>query len=157
MGYLLIGSYPAKLDKGGRLKIPEKFRSAIEEEFGKDLFITSLTDDAVHVYPLPVWTALSGVTKEGALHFRPDVRQFMLSVNRKGNAVEIDPKGRVLINQGLREQAKLQAEVMVIGMTNHLEVWDKALLDQRLQGKPLTDKDFENISRILSPGKDDER
>jgi MraZ protein len=155
MGNLLIGSYPAKLDKSGRLKIPEKFRASIEEEFGKDVFITSLTDDSVHVYPLAVWTALSGVTREGAVHFRPDVRQFMLNVNRKGNGNEIDTKGRVLINQALREQAKLQAEVMVIGMTNHLEVWDKERLDEKLQGKPLTDKDFENIARIMSPGKDE--
>lgn len=155
MGHLLIGSYPAKLDKSGRLKIPEKFRAAIEEEYGKDLFITSLTDDSVHVYPLQVWTALSGVTKEGAIHFRPDVRHFMLNVNRKGTGAEIDTKGRVLINQILREQAKLQDEVVVIGMTNHLEVWDKGLLDQKLQGKPLTDKDFENIARIMSPDKDE--
>jgi division/cell wall cluster transcriptional repressor MraZ len=154
MGHLLIGSYSAKLDKSGRLKIPEKFRSAIEEEYGKDLFITSLTDDSVHVYPLPVWTALSGVTKQGAVHFRPDVRQFMLNVNRKGTGAEIDSKGRVLINQILRDQAKLQDEVVVIGMTNHLEVWDKGLLDQKLQGKPLSDRDFENIARIMSPDKD---
>jgi MraZ protein len=155
MGNLLIGSYPAKLDKSGRLKIPEKFRASIEEEFGKDVFITSLTDDSVHVYPLAVWTALSGVTREGAVHFRPDVRQFMLNVNRKGTGNEIDTKGRVLINQTRREQAKLQSEVMVIGMANHLEVWDKERLDEKLQGKPLTDKDFENIARIMSPGKDE--
>lgn len=155
MGYLLIGSYPAKLDKGGRLKIPEKFRSAIEEDYGKEVFITSLTDDSVHIYPLQVWTALSGVTKEGAIHFRPDVRQFMLNVNRKGSGNEIDTKGRVLINQSLREQAKLQDTVIVIGMTNHLEVWDKAQLDLKLQGKPLTDSDFENIARIMTPGKDE--
>ncbi len=155
MGNLLIGSYLAKLDKSGRLKIPEKFRAAIEEEYGKDVFITSLTDDSVHVYPLPVWTALSGVTKEGTVHFRPDVRQFMLNVNRKGAGNEIDSKGRVLINLPLRERAKLEAEVIVIGMTNHLEVWNKTLLDEKLQGKPLTDKDFENIARLMSPGKDE--
>lgn len=155
MGNLLIGSYPAKLDKSGRLKIPEKFRAAIEEQFGKDVFITSLTDDSVHVYPLSVWTALAGVTREGAVHFRPDVRVFMLNVNRKGNGNEIDTKGRVLINQALRDQAKLQSEVIVIGMTNHLEVWDKSRLDEKLQGQPLTDQDFETIARIMSPGKDE--
>jgi MraZ protein len=155
MGSLLIGSYAAKLDKSGRLKIPEKFRAAIEADYGRDVFITSLTDDSVHVYPLSVWTALSGVTNEGAIHFRPDVRQFMLNVNSKGAAGEIDSKGRVLINLPLREQARLQQEVMVIGLTNHLEVWNKTLLDEKLQGKPLTDKDFENIARIMSPGKDE--
>ncbi len=155
MGFLLIGSYPAKLDKGGRLKIPEKFRVSIEEDYGKEVFITSLTDDSVQVYPLKVWTSLSGAAKEGAIHFRPDVRTFMLSVNRKGGGNEIDSKGRVLINQALREQAKLQDEVLVVGMTDHLEVWDKTQLDQKLQGKPLTDRDFENIAHIMTPGKNE--
>ncbi|MGD9346791.1 MAG: hypothetical protein PVH84_13065, partial [Candidatus Aminicenantes bacterium] len=52
MGNLLIGSATAKLDKSGRIKIPEKFRTALEEEYGKDLFITSLTDEAIQIYPL---------------------------------------------------------------------------------------------------------
>jgi MraZ protein len=154
MGNLLIGSYTAKLDKSGRVKIPEKFRSAIEEEYGKDVFITSLTDDSVHVYPLSVWTSLSGVTNEGTVHFRPDVRSFMLRVNRRGQGGEIDGKGRVLITQSLREQARLQGEVIVVGMTNHLEIWDKELLDERLRGNPLSDKDFESIARVMSPGKE---
>jgi len=47
MGNTLIGSSPARFDKSGRIKIPEKFRIAIEEEYGKELFITSLTDEAI--------------------------------------------------------------------------------------------------------------
>ena len=43
MGNFILGSFSARLDKSGRLKIPEKFRAAIEEEFGKDLFVTSLS------------------------------------------------------------------------------------------------------------------
>ena len=81
---MLIGSYTAKIDRSGRIKIPEKFRTAIEDEYGKDVFITSLTDEAVQIYPLAVWERMTGVAKEGALHLRPDIRRFLLRVNRKG-------------------------------------------------------------------------
>lgn len=153
MGNSLIGSYAARVDKSGRVKIPEKFRAAFEEEYGKDVFITSLTDEAVQIYPLTVWLELTGVAKEGALHLRPDVRRFMLRVNRKGGRHEIDSKGRVLLTATLRGAAGLQDEVEVIGLNNHLEVWNKERLDQKLEAKPLTDEDFENIAGLVPRGK----
>jgi MraZ protein len=150
---MLIGSYTAKIDRSGRIKIPERFRAAIAVEYGKDVFITSLTDEAVQIYPLAVWEKMTGVAKEGALHLRPDVRRFLLRVNRKGAKHEIDSKGRVLLNLALRETARLQDEVEVIGLNNHLEVWNREVLDEKLEKKPLTDEDFENIANLIPRGK----
>jgi MraZ protein len=150
---MLIGSYTAKIDRSGRIKIPEKFRAAIEEDYGKDVFITSLTDEAVQIYPLSVWEKMTGVAKEGALHLRPDVRRFLLRVNRRGTKHEIDSKGRVLLNSVLRGTAGLQEEVEVIGLNNHLEVWNREVLDEKLEKKPLTDEDFENIANLIPRGK----
>jgi MraZ protein len=150
---MLIGSYTAKIDRSGRIKIPEKFRAAIEEDYGKDVFITSLTDEAVQIYPLAVWEKMTGVAKEGALHLRPDVRRFLLRVNRKGTKHEIDSKGRVLLNSALRGTASLQDDVEVIGLNNHLEVWNREVLDEKLEKKPLTDEDFENIANLIPRGK----
>ena len=149
MGNLLIGSYTARLDKSGRIKIPEKFRMLIEEQYGKELFITSLTDESVQIYPLPVWEKLSGISNEGALQLMPAVRKFMLRVNRRGNHYEIDSKGRVLISQTLREKANLEEEVEVIGLSNYLDLWNKDKLDQTIEKKPLTNEDFENIAELL--------
>lgn len=148
MGNSLIGSYSARLDKSGRLKIPEKFRTAIEEQYGKSLFITSLTDEAVQIYPLPIWEKLTGITEEGLTHLKPKVRMFMLRVNRMGNKYELDSKGRILITQPLREKADLDGEVEVIGLNNHLEIWNKQILDQTLEQKPLTHEDFEGIASL---------
>jgi MraZ protein len=153
MGNSLLGSYTAKFDKSGRIKIPEKFRTAIEEEYGKELFITSLSDEAVQIYPLPVWEGLTGITNVGTLHMQPAVRRFLLRVNRTGAKNEIDSKGRVLISQALREKAKLDMEVEVIGLTNHLEVWNKDMLDETLEQKPLTNEDFEYIAELIPQGK----
>jgi len=153
LGNILIGSYTARFDKSGRIKIPEKFRIAIEEKYGKDVFITSLTDESVQIYPLPVWERLSGISDEGALHLKPAIRKFMIRVNRRGNHHQIDSKGRVLIGQVLRERANLEEEVEVIGLSNHLEVWNKTRLDVSLEEKPLTNEDFENISQLLPQGK----
>ena len=151
---MLIGSYTARFDKSGRIKIPEKFRISIEEKYGKDVFVTSLTDESVQIYPLPVWEKLSGISDEGALHLKPAIRKFMIRVNRRGNHNQIDSKGRVLISQVLRERANLEGEVEVIGLSNHIEIWNRNRLDASLEEKPLTNEDFENISQLLPQGKE---
>jgi MraZ protein len=152
MGNFLIGSYKARLDKSGRMKIPEKFRASMEEQFGKELFITSLSDEAVQIYPLSIWENLAGITQKGFLHLKPDVKMFLLRVNRKGTQYEIDPKGRVLINQTLRDKANLENEVEVIGLNDHLEIWNKDRLDEILEKRPLTDKEFDRIADLTTKG-----
>jgi MraZ protein len=153
MSDVLIGSYSARFDASGRIKIPEKFREAIEASYGKDLFVTAMTDESVQIYPLSVWLEMTGMASEAAVHLRPDVRTFMLRVNRTGSRHELDSKGRILISQALREKARLQDEVEVIGLSNHLEVWNKDALDKILEEKPLSDADFENIARLIPRGK----
>ncbi len=153
MGSFLLGSYTARFDKSSRIKIPEKFRNAIEDQFGKDLFITSLADESVQIYPLSVWEKLSGSSMEGALQLNPAVRSFLIRVNRKGNHYRIDSKGRILINQVLREKAELNDEVVVLGLTDHLEIWNKDKLDKILEERPLTNEDFERIAELLPQGK----
>ena len=51
------------------------------------------------------------------------------------------------------EKAKLEEEVEVIGFTNHLEVWNKGMLDETLEQKPLTNEDFEYIAELIPQGK----
>ena len=52
------GSFSAKIDDKGRLKVPTAFRSVIEGRYGDLLFVTSLSGESVRLYPMPVWTAV---------------------------------------------------------------------------------------------------
>lgn len=152
MGNYLLGSYSARLDKSGRLKIPQKFRTTIEEQYGKELFITSLDDQAVQIYPLPVWKKLAGISDEGLIHLRPEIRSFMRRVNLKGAQHEIDSKGRILINQKLKTITQLNEDVTVVGLNTHMEIWNKENLDKLIEENPLTDKDFEQIAGLKPQG-----
>jgi MraZ protein len=153
MGNLLIGSYKAKLDNGGRIKIPEKFRSAIEEKYGRSLFITSLQDEFVQIFPLPVWERMTETPDNGTRYPDPDIQDFLRKAHLQGTQAEIDSKGRVLIGLPLREKSGLQSEVQVIGLNNYLEVWDRARLDAVMARKPLTHEDFKTVSRLMSERK----
>ena len=52
---MLRGNAPATIDEKGRLKVPTVFRAEIEDSWGGDFYVTSLTGESVLVYPLPIW------------------------------------------------------------------------------------------------------
>ena len=150
MGSLLIGSHRAKLDKSGRLKIPEKFREAFEERWGKELLVTSPEGSYLKVFPLPVWLQLTGDTERENRFLDPDIEEFTRRANDNAIQVEIDAKGRVLLSPELRRTAGLEAEVKIIGLNNHLEVWNAAALEDHFQKRPLTRDDFKKIAELLA-------
>lgn len=153
MGNLLIGSQKARLDKSGRIKIPEKFRTAIEEQYGKELYITSLQDEFIQIFPLPVWVEMSNPPQRTMTYPDPDFQEFWRQAHAKGMSGEIDAKGRVLISPKLREKAGLEKEVEVVAMHNYLEVWDKNRLMAKIETKPLNYDDFKRISKLMSDRK----
>ncbi len=137
---MLRGNAPAKIDDRGRLKMPAGFRSVIQQEHGRELFVTSLTGDSVRIYPMPVWLDVENrLAKMPSTH--PARMKFLDRVNFYGQLAELDPQGRVLIQPRLRESAQMTGEVDVLGIHNFVEVWNHERFLARLKGEPFTDAD----------------
>ena len=64
---MLRGNAPARIDDKGRLKVPTAFRAVIQEEHGRELFVTSLTGESVRIYPMPVWLEIEQKLAQDAL------------------------------------------------------------------------------------------
>ena len=125
------GSAPARLDEKGRLKVPNLFRQQIEEAFGRDLFVTSISRPQLPPLSAPIWRALEEKLAElPAIHRAKN--KFLERVNYFGQDAAIDGQGRVLVPQILRDAAKLPADVVVTGNIDHLVVSDRGALARRL-------------------------
>ncbi len=139
------GSAPAKIDNKGRLKVPTTFRRVLEERYGRELFITSIVGESVHLYPLEVWEEL-----ENRLAGLPSTdrtkRRFLERVAYFGQQAQLDSQGRVVVSPLLRESADMTGEVVVAGRLDHLEVWNHDRLLARFREQPFTDADFEYLS-----------
>lgn len=137
---MLRGNAPAKIDDKGRLKVPNAFRALIEQEHGRDVFVTSLTGESVRIYPMPVW--LDVERRLAAMPSTHPARvKFLDRVNFFGQATELDPQGRVLVQTRLRESAVMHGEVDVLGQYNYLDVWNHDRFLARLGREPFTDDD----------------
>lgn len=144
---MLRGNAPAKIDDKGRLKVPSAFRALIEQEHGRDVFVTSLTGDSVRIYPMPVW--LDVERRLAAMPSTHPARlKYLDRVNFFGQATELDPQGRVLIQTRLRESAVMQGEVDVLGQYNYLEIWNHDRFLARLGREPFTDDDARALAEF---------
>jgi MraZ protein len=139
------GSASATVDDKGRLKIPTEFRRLLEERWGSEVFITSVNADAAFVYPLPVWEE-----REQKLLALPSTdrarERYLERVNYFGQQARIDPQGRVLVPQPLRDRAGMSGEVVVAGRLDHLVVWNHDRFATRLESDPITDDDFARLA-----------
>ncbi len=135
------GSTTATIDDKGRLKIPTEFRRAIEERYGVDLFVTSVTGEHALVYPLPVWEEIEA--RLSALPATDRVKdRYLERVSYYGAQARCDGQGRVLIPAILRGAATITGEVVVSARLDHLVIWNRERFERRLAEAPFTDDDF---------------
>ena len=137
---MLRGTSSAKIDEKGRLKVPTSFRGVMEEHYGRDLFVTSLSGTSVRIYPMPVWVQIERKLAEIPSTHPSKVRYFN-RVNFYGQTAELDTQGRVLIHPRLRESADMAGDVDVFGQYDHLEVWNHDRFIATLARDPFTDED----------------
>lgn len=144
---MLRGNHPATVDDKGRIKIPTSFRTAIRENFGAEVFLTSFDGEHVRIYPLPVWAALEERIK-GLPSMNPSRQKLLDRVNYYGHVTTMDKQGRVLVPQLLREAANVSGEVVVMGQMDYLVVWNHDVFRQRLASEPLSAEDFEKLAEL---------
>ncbi|MEA2174169.1 MAG: transcriptional regulator MraZ [Blastocatellia bacterium] len=144
---MLRGNYTARIDDKGRLKVPTPFRRYLEEKYGANFYVTSLTGDNVRLYPLPEWESI-----EQRLSLLPSMdparRRFLDRTNYYGQQSEMDAQGRVLIHPLLRKSAGVIGDVAVLGYLTYLEVWELETFQQRLLSDPYTEEDEAAIARL---------
>lgn len=138
---VLRGSYSARIDDKGRLKIPNAFKAFVENQHGASgVYVTSLSGNSVRIYPMSVWIAVEErLSKMPSTH--PARVKFLDRVNFFGQVTEFDVQGRVLIPARLREAAGMTGDVDVLGQVEFLEVWNHDRFLTKLQSEPFTDDD----------------
>ncbi len=144
---MLRGNYPATVDGKGRLKIPTAFKEHLDENFGQEVYVTSLDGHSVRIYPFTVWRGIE--EKLAALpSMNKSKKKFLDRTNYWGQAGRMDAQGRVLIPSLLRESAAMRGEVAVIGYLNYLDVWNMERFREHLEKNELTENDEQTLSDL---------
>jgi MraZ protein len=119
---MLTGHYDHTLDEKSRLTLPAKFR----ESFADGIVLAPGLDACVHAYTRTDWERM--VEKQLATldPLSRDDRRLQRFFFASAVEGELDKQGRVMVPASLAGPAKLGKEVVVAGIYDHLEIWDRA-------------------------------
>ena len=144
----LRGSAETTVDEKGRFKVPSVFRAPIEETFGPEFFLTSISGVDVLVFPMPVWNAV-----EEKLAAMPAIHRakakFQERFNTYGQVARMDAQGRLLVPALLREVSGIEGDALVLGQTDHLKLVDRTKHLKSLRTATITDEDYDELARHL--------
>lgn len=117
---MFYGEYHHTIDPKGRAIVPSKFRDTLGERF----ILTKGLDNCLFVYSLEEWANLEAKLKALPLTNK-DARAFIRFFFSGATECEADKQGRILIPSNLREYANLEKDIVIIGVSTRVEIWDK--------------------------------
>lgn len=129
---MFCGEYQHSIDSKNRIILPSKLR----EELGTKVYLSRSVDKCVSLYTEERWKQFCE-----KLDTLPDietrrVKRFMYSTAFE---TEIDTQGRVLVPPRLCEYASLAKNTTVIGVGDHVEIWDSELYAKECSGERAED------------------
>ena len=119
---MFLGEYEHSLDDKNRLTLPAKFRDA----FGDGGIVTRGMDGCLVVYTREDWERFVSVRLEGLDTFSREARQITRFLFSAAAEAEPDKQGRIMLSPALIAHAKLGREVVVAGVRDHVEIWNRA-------------------------------
>jgi MraZ protein len=114
-----LGEHQHALDAKGRFILPARFR----EHLGDQAYVTSEANGCLALWRPEEFEVKATEIRERARRGERDVERAFFA-----GAMEASPdrQGRVAIPTGLREFASLERDVVVVGLYDHIEIWDAA-------------------------------
>jgi MraZ protein len=119
---MLLGAHEHTIDDKNRLTLPAKFRQA----FSDGVVVTRGLDRCLYAYRREDWGRLVESRLAPLDPLRPDTRQLQRHFFAGAAEDAPDKQGRVTMPAHLVKHANLGREVTVVGVHDHLEIWDRS-------------------------------
>lgn len=125
---MFTGEYRHTIDDKNRLAVPAPIRESIDVSTdGKGYWITRGLDTCLFMYTNKIWQSV--VSKIERLSFtNKKARDFQRLFFSKAQKIsDCDQQGRILIPQYLKDIAKIQKNVVIVGVSSRIEIWDEKI------------------------------
>lgn len=142
VNFVFSGEYQHTLDAKGRVIMPVKFREALGDSF----IVTRGLDSNLLVFDLTEWQKFYEKLSTLPLSNK-NSRNFSRYFLASATECETDKQGRVLIPQPLKEAAKLNKDITIIGNGNKLEIWSSEVWAEHI-GSIDTDELADNLCEL---------
>lgn len=122
--YMFYGEYIHQIDRKGRLVLPSKIREVAKNNFIDKFFVTRGLDKCLFMFGEEEWR--SQEQKFKSIPFtKSEARKFNRIYFSGAVDITYDKQGRILIPQYLKDFAGIKRDVVIIGVSNRIELWSK--------------------------------
>jgi MraZ protein len=125
---MFYGEHEHTIDEKSRVTLPAKFRHALAD----GVVLVRGIDGTVDVYPRATWEAnMARIAELDSLNRESrDMKRFVFT---GATPAELDRQGRVVLPPKLTERADLGKDVVVLGVHDHIEIWDRGRWARHLE------------------------
>ncbi len=117
---MFLGEFDYKIDEKGRVPLPPKFRSALKE----GVVLTPGVEKCITAYPLSEWKKVAATLTTGPIA-PSKLRKLNRAIFATAFSLNLDGQSRMALPVPLREYAGIEDEVVIAGVNNYLELWNK--------------------------------
>ena len=121
---MFYGEHTHGIDRKGRLILPARFRDVAKENGIDRFFLTRGLDKCIFMFTEYEWAAQEQKFK-GMSFTKRESRSFNRMFFSGAADVFPDKQGRFIIPAYLKDFAQIKKDVMVIGVSNRIEIWDQ--------------------------------
>jgi len=118
---MLLGEYEHTIDDKNRLTLPARFRQA----FADGVVVTRGMDGCLFAYTRIDWERLVANRLDSLDPLSQEGRRMQRFFFSGATEADLDKQGRVGLPAALLGHAKLARDVVVAGVNDHLEIWDR--------------------------------
>ena len=142
---MFYGEYEHTIDKKGRLIVPSKFREAFKEYEIEKFYITRGLDRCLFLFTENEWRSQESKFKSVSFT-KSEARKFNRLYFSGAGQIECDKQGRILIPKYLKDYAGIKKDVLIIGVSNRIEIWASETWQQYYNSSK---ESFEEIAEKL--------
>ena len=142
------GQFNYSVDAKGRISIPARLRKQVSPDSNDTFIMTQGTDKCIDIYPLDQWNLLEAKLLKLNL-FQPDDARFTRMFLQNAFDDTLDTQARILIPQNLLIYAGITKEVLILGVTTKIELWNPSVYENYLNSSELT---FEQLAAKVITG-----
>lgn len=118
------GKYDHTIDEKGRLSFPSRYREVLRQ-YDSEVLIVIPWDDHIRVYPLAEWETVENRLKAEESYRLDDLDKVLRFFESESYECVLDKQGRILIPPALRADLGLKRDIVLIGMIERVEIWDR--------------------------------
>jgi MraZ protein len=119
------------MDAKGRLAMPARQREPLLEQCGGEIVVTIDTQSpCLVIYPMPAWERIEE-DLQNLPSLNPAVKRFQRLMLGYATDIQLDGNGRMLLPPSLRDYARLEKKLVLVGQGNKLELWCEDLWIER--------------------------